>query len=475
MLQRAAKNGHIDSSQWQDLFSTIVARLEGIVFDDFPLPKAPPVLTPPATPPDDEPESSPRKRQRLDLPSPITPQQPLPLEAGPSSSSPDLPIRSTPAAPTESPGTQPFAPDPQQPANGTPEASDSDDAKTLPPELKEIYDYVRITLIESFSEHPPHTIQRLAELILYPKKHYRFVPVYLTALERVVSVTSGANKFPLPPVEPATNGSTMVNGTSSPTTTVSGPSEEGLGGATLTPVPWLRNGAGNRRRSSTRSSMDGDTTTEDEDTRMDVDEPLLSDVPVSQGELMRKVQEDSEPLAPVHHPTASESKEGETEPVDPEAPKPESELPHARGPDEVGMSDMGPQTPRIIENLPISESGLTGEGPPMPYERIMETDRMKNARERAENEAREAQMAPEIGWEGSDQHDDVADASKLLASKRGNPQVPSEGKDIADDWVITDVDVDGMTREDMRMAANDLVEKHKDDGAATGTTGEPST
>lgn len=116
---------------------------------------------------------------------------------------------------------------------------------------------IRTTLVDGFPEYPPHTIQRLAELVLAPRQHYRSLPSYLHAVDRVVHVTSGNNIYPLPPAIPDMSAmSLLANGVGS-----RGPgddsgrnsmtwanasagaavgSDEALGGALLTPIPWLQ-------------------------------------------------------------------------------------------------------------------------------------------------------------------------------------------------------------------------------------------
>lgn len=106
------------------------------------------------------------------------------------------------------------------------------------------------TLTLNFPTYPPHTIQRLAELVLKPKQHYRGVVAYLHALDRVVHVTSGANRYPLPPAvpDPAALAQLVSGGSSSAgsggvlsinTAATRVGSDEALGGALLTPIPWL--------------------------------------------------------------------------------------------------------------------------------------------------------------------------------------------------------------------------------------------
>lgn len=116
-------------------------------------------------------------------------------------------------------------------------------------------------LAETFHTYPPHTIQRLAELVLHPRRHYKSLPAYLHAVDRVVHVTSGNNIYPLPPAIPDMS-HMMINGvtegqdgsavdgemawasTSSSNANAVG-SDEALGGALLTPIPWLARRAAN--------------------------------------------------------------------------------------------------------------------------------------------------------------------------------------------------------------------------------------
>jgi hypothetical protein len=118
-------------------------------------------------------------------------------------------------------------------------------AGTLPPDLLSLYQMSRRVLEHDFSDSPPYTIQRLAELVLRPKAHYRFLPAYLRALDRIVSVSSPLSNFPLATTHSPTTASFLTNGA---VPTINGlnereglGSDESLGGALLTPIPWLRN------------------------------------------------------------------------------------------------------------------------------------------------------------------------------------------------------------------------------------------
>jgi hypothetical protein len=116
--------------------------------------------------------------------------------------------------------------------------------KSLPHPLQFILDSIKSTLRSYFTTNPPHTIQRLAELILYPDRQYRTLPAYLRAVDRVVSVSSGADLFPLPQTNGSNdgelpNGSMNGTATSFMITDHGLGSDESLGGALLTPIPWL--------------------------------------------------------------------------------------------------------------------------------------------------------------------------------------------------------------------------------------------
>lgn len=146
-------------------------------------------------------------------------------------------------APTGSPPTTERVPDSQHPQSSMQPSED-----TLPPSLALLLNSIRSAIRSFFMEKPPHTIQRLAELVLRPTAHYKTLPAYLRAVDRVVSVTSGADVFPSS--TPA-NTSPQPNGLVHPTNSagaylapdyVSGlGSDESLGGALLTPIPWLNN------------------------------------------------------------------------------------------------------------------------------------------------------------------------------------------------------------------------------------------
>lgn len=204
-----------------------------------------------------------------------------------------------------------------------------------------------------------------------PKAHYRYLPAYLHAVDRVVHVTSGANVYPLPAAIPdaagakiLTNGVTDTDSIHWHNSAQGGQgfgSDESLGGALLTPIPWLKPLAsqnGNKDteaevRTESTETIDGPNGPGGVETvsvsvngvpsatlagvNGDNGEPVSSEAQlraeggVTQGELLRQEQEAG--VVPVSqlqstHPLG----DGE-----------EGEHPHARGPDAIGDEDIGPQ------------------------------------------------------------------------------------------------------------------------------------
>lgn len=280
---------------------------------------------------------------------------------------------------------------------------------TLPPDLLSSYHFSARLLQNAFAHSPPYTIQRLAELVLYPRRHYRFLPAYLRALDRIVSVSSPVSDFPLPTGLVGANNGFLTNGDA---TSGNGlqerdglGSDESLGGALLTPIPWLRNSNG---LSSGGSQGDGELHTEGTETiqgpngagRIETVSVTVNGVPsassashtspntstpasptlseqsdassdsstgstdqqlreqgaVTQGELLRQEQEAGViPVAQTNPrrtltsagavAVGRESLGGDNAPegsVEVMEDRPE-EQPHARGPEIIGMEDMGPQ------------------------------------------------------------------------------------------------------------------------------------
>ncbi|MCJ1394170.1 hypothetical protein MMC18_007048 [Xylographa bjoerkii] len=249
---------------------------------------------------------------------------------------------------------------------------------TLPPQLLSLYSAVQKTLTSKFSTSPPHTIQRLAELVLRPSSHYRTLPSYLRALDRVLSVSSTADAFPLPLI--ATR-NTIENGASEATSYLGagGPtahtrSHDEFNGAALTRIPWLREP--NHMLMNSDRPLAGDLRTESTSL---IDGPngagSLETVTVSVNGMTRTMKRDPLGLVLIQsenaHPgseavqsgritrssTASALARKEEEEAD-------EERIHARGPDEIGVEDMGPQaTDRAAGEFDVEAAlGRPGEG-----------------------------------------------------------------------------------------------------------------
>jgi hypothetical protein len=256
----------------------------------------------------------------------------------------------------------------------------------LPSELAALHRSIKKSLQNGFSNYPPHTVQRLAELILEPKKHYRFLPSYLNALDRVVSVQSTTQLFPLP-IAALPNAGGVLNGVSAtPSTTRQAPelgSDESLGGALLTPIPWLAN----RRDSqpSTGSSSTGNSNEKELQTSstemvegpngagrietvnvvngvmttvtsqpaaglgspsregQSTEETLRAGGAVTQGELLRQEQEAGVVPVQPRGLRMSDEEMDELAVAENAGEDVEGERAHARGPDEIGDEDIGPQ------------------------------------------------------------------------------------------------------------------------------------
>lgn len=215
--------------------------------------------------------------------------------------------------------------------------------------------------------------------MLEPRRRYKYLPPYLRALDRVVSVSSPLSLFPLPLAVLPTSGG-LLNGTTSAinSTAPTLGSDESLGGALLTPIPWLQSRGQNELVSEHTEIVDGpngagriETVTVGMLTgrqRPDAaasagaasngsvaqiasshpdGETLPSTGPVTQGELLRQEQEAGIVLNNPHSLTTSPTRttygeiEGSGTIVD--TVEGEEEAPHARGPETIGMEDTGPQ------------------------------------------------------------------------------------------------------------------------------------
>ncbi|KAI5846991.1 hypothetical protein BZA05DRAFT_131924 [Tricharina praecox] len=261
VLADITKGGAVDLDLWPDLLKCLLARLDTITTDNFPKPTAAELLAgeiSPATTPllessSTQPDPSSQASTQPTSSPPVAQQQPAPPPIlGPSSST-----LTEVVTPPRSPVPPPH-----------PSGLHSADLAVIAS--------LRDTLTTTFAAAPPHTIQRLAELLLVPRQHYTSLPKYLRALQRVLSVSSTATAFPL---EPA-NSVLQNGGNSGATGGVNGTfglgSDESLGGALLTPIPWL---------------MRDDCGGEAEEHALSPSPGPAPGVGVTQGELLRMEQE----------------------------------------------------------------------------------------------------------------------------------------------------------------------------------------
>lgn len=196
------------------------------------------------------------------------------------------------------------------------------------------------TTLRSFTTHPPHTMQRVAELILTPRRHYRTLTSYLHALDRVVHVTSPSSTYPLPLPDVSFANGAPADTVSWANTAQSSPGgEEALGGALFTPIPWLPKDSQRELRTESTETIEGPNGV-----------GSIETVSISVNG-MSSFRGAPQAEAPREGPAGEgASPEGETEKEEEEQ---EEEEPHARGPEEVGVSDVGPTVltiNRIDEN-----------------------------------------------------------------------------------------------------------------------------
>ncbi|KAI4843148.1 hypothetical protein E4T45_08746 [Aureobasidium sp. EXF-8846] len=366
ILEQAARNGSIDI-----MAATRKLTWSKIVHNDFPIPKAPPPSNPPALPP-----------APLVLPSndDSAPQPNSPEPSAPTTES------SEPPASTDKENAVPRPPVPSFAA--VPQVRQQSPFSPLPPELYTLYHYSRSTLEKNFPTQPPYTVQRLAELVLHPKRYYRYLPPFLQALDRVISVTSPMTEFPLANVSIDSAGGFLANGEPNENHSEREGlgSDESLGGALLTPIPWLKreNGHHDFRSESSQTvegpngvgvietvsvSNGGSASPQEEDT-MSHEQHLRAEGGVTQGELLRQEQEAG--IVPVGQevPRRSLMASGSANAVgrgdnsqvaEEEAGEKPEEHAHARGPEEIGAEDMGPQPESTLGVLrPLNMEAAAG-------------------------------------------------------------------------------------------------------------------
>ncbi|KAJ5089417.1 Protein phosphatase 4 core regulatory subunit R2 [Penicillium argentinense] len=310
-LRAVADGGSMDLEKWAAMTGPLLERLNHIVFEVFPMPKVP-------AQPFDRPSYPQSTSQQTDA-------NTAPLESSHKENvAPGDPQTTSQSQETaDSLASTERVPDSQT-------QSSSHDNGSLPPQLALLLNSIRSSIQAHFMQKPPHTIQRFAELILHPTAHYRTLPAYLRAVDRVISVTSSADIFPF--TTPA-NTSSQSNGFVQPSNSAgtyltpdyanSLGSDESLGGALLTPIPWLTAG------SYGAESVAG---LEDEDP-----------VPAPAEDMDTGVPDAADPAA-----TQAEGEECTGTTTSPPADS-SDEVPHARGPPVVGVEDLGLQDGKGVE------------------------------------------------------------------------------------------------------------------------------
>ncbi|GAM87380.1 hypothetical protein ANO11243_054040 [Dothideomycetidae sp. 11243] len=330
ILANAARDGSLDVSEWPRVLENVLQRLHDIVHSEFSLPRPSP------------PSSAPRNLDSYLLAA--SPAQEPPSsqnEAHTESQDPsERDLLSQQSSSTNKENNAPLMP-PPAPAvsrHSAPRNMPSGDAEDpLGP-------------FPDLAASPPYTVQRLAELVLHPRKHYRYLPPYLNALDRVVSVSSPTTSFPLPH-QVVPNGILHTNGEEERSGNSSG--DEGLGGALLTPIPWLRSA---HAHEETARQPDGELHTEEQE--------LREQGAVTQGELLRQEQEAG--VVPVNQlnsrrglMAARSGAMGPDMSASTEEPE-QDDSPHARGPEDIGMEDLGPQAGAIGAGRPLDLEAALG-------------------------------------------------------------------------------------------------------------------
>ncbi|OAA68805.1 Protein phosphatase 4 core regulatory subunit R2 [Cordyceps fumosorosea ARSEF 2679] len=550
ILARVAGGETLELDAWPALQIDILARLEKIAHTEFAIPSLPP---PPrlrrsldngaavSSSPTAEPSSQEADKENAPLPAAreargggdkTEQQRTQPTETTTTTTGDDgdtvmeKPDEASTETPTREVSTQTNTQQPPvEPSAETIATDDSGGTSSLPKlpiqlaaMLGDIQSHIR-----TFVQAPPHTLQRLAELVLRPRAHYRALATYLHAVDRVVQVTSGLNTYPLPPAIPdmssmhingadgskdpaaAVSWSTPTAGANSNSAAAAVGSDEALGGALLTPIPWLTrrspesvdatstsSGAGSTSTGGASSSSGAGgsgggaqihsecTETIDGPNGMGSIETVsvsVNGVPstghargVTQGELLRQEQragvvpvsqlsrngghpghsmqqQQQQPLqsqreAGASHGDGSDEEDDEEDgehhqrrhpdhqPMDEEQRRPpnaatddddgvdgyknedddEEGIPHARGPDEIGVNDTGPQT---ATTSAMGEGGLEMQG-------IDVAAAVGRPREQEEHpQARKRSSTPEEGGEHADaETESTATEEEATGTKR---------------------------------------------------------
>ncbi|KAF8246900.1 hypothetical protein K440DRAFT_644388 [Wilcoxina mikolae CBS 423.85] len=260
ILEDITKDGSVDIDTWPDLLKRLLSRLDTvsprplpffsptpsnfqqIANDNFPKPTPSElrldhdIVDTTSSQFDTQPDPQPSLSQASTQPCDAAPEP----DAEPASSQatqPDNTMLSQDVPAAASP-PKPMAPPPLHPSSSSlTEVATPPHSPRLHPTDITVLSQLKHTLTSTFSSAPPYTVQRLSELLLAPNTHYHSLPKFLRALQRVLSVSSPSTAFPLLQNMELPNGGLQNGGFGLG-------SDESLGGALLTPIPWLTSGGG---------------------------------------------------------------------------------------------------------------------------------------------------------------------------------------------------------------------------------------
>lgn len=481
------------STEWPRVLENLLQRLRDIVHNDFPIPTLPPPISlaptidpevVASTPP---PAAFSSDAELKDEELPDADDTAPPPNSQSSTKENDAPTDIAAARP---PPVPPFEVNHSSQHAMRPADNIEMLESPLPPDLLSLYSSSTRMLERDFAHSPPYTIQRLAELVLYPRKHYRFLPAYLRALDRIVSVSSPISEFPLPPMHAVQSTGFLTNGDTHSNGIVERDglgSDESLGGALLTPIPWLKNNTLASAASAASQGSEGELHSESTETiegphgagsietvtvtvngvpsatsvahtspAPQPSSPTLSDQSdassssssteavlreqggITQGELLRQEQEAG--VIPKNSPTARRSlfhsgamavgREPALLGLPGNAPDlMDDEHPHARGPEEIGMEDMGPQHPSLTGGLDIEAAVGRGRSKSPQPETISEPIAEVLANAATEDDS---------GRPGKDPKDVEKDIEMLKEAM--DMEQAEEAKDADGDVIVADAD-----------------------------------
>ncbi|KAI9682905.1 MAG: hypothetical protein M1829_006341 [Trizodia sp. TS-e1964] len=214
LLKEISRTGYPPSEDWPPLLERLLLQLEHICENEFTTP----AWLPPT--PRQQARDFERPLSRLETEIPSSQEDSSPNSQNKENAPPTVPMSRL------------------HTASRPPTPSPPDDAG-YPPQFHLLFASIYKSLQNEFSLRPPYTLQRFAELILEPHKYYRTMGAFLRALDRVVCVSSPADVFPLPVrAMPAEDTGMAANGFV-PMPDVSLGGDASLGGAMLSPIPWL--------------------------------------------------------------------------------------------------------------------------------------------------------------------------------------------------------------------------------------------